>query len=194
MYLRIYLIMLVYICENEIKNEMEKCILNFKEKIKIFRTNFIDIDIISNLLVHCYGKYISLMNLSRIILDNNHTIRISLFDKNIKNIVKKSILLSKLNLNPVDCNDDIIIYFPPLNEEKRKDIVKKLKCELEKIKISIRNVRKIFNIENKCLLKKKLINKDVEKKNYKNIQDITDFYIKKADLTFISKKKQILVS
>ncbi len=180
--------------ENEIKNKMEKCVFGFQNKIKSFRTNIVNINIVSDLLVNCYGKYISLINLSRIVLDNNFTIRISLFDNNIKNNVKKAILLSKLNLNPIDCNNEIIINFPPLNNESRKNIVKNLKIETEKVKISIRNIRKIFNIKNKKLKKEKLINKDIESKNCKKIQDITNFYIKNINVIYLNKEKEILFS
>ncbi len=173
-----------------IEDKFKECLFNYINKISKFNINFLDTKIISDLLINYYGESIPLSKLSKICIDNT-IIKISLFDKNIKNIVKKKIFLLNLNLNINDDKDDILIYIPPLTQEKRFFFVKLLNKEKELAKISIRNIR--MNFKNKIkLIYKKEFSIDEEKNILNKLQKYTDFYINKINLIFIEKKKKIL--
>ncbi len=171
-----------------IDNKMNEILDIYKNNINNLNLNFLDKNIISKILIDCYGKKFFLYKLSRIFLENNYTIRISLFDKNIKKIVKKSIYMYNLDLNINEDNDDIIIYIPPITEEKKINIIKLLKKETELYKIMIRNVRKKF--KNKI----KLCNISKDEKNIFNkiLQKLTDLYINKINILYLDKEKKII--
>ncbi len=175
--------------EIDIKKKMNLCLVNFKEKISKFNINFLDTNIISNLLINYYGKKIFLYKLSNILIEKKSCFRICLFDKSIKNIVKKSILSLKLDLNINEDKNDILIYISPITCEKRFYLIKLLKKEFELSKISIRNIRKCFKIKFKSFIKN---NRDEINKFNFLLQKLTDLYIEKLNILFKNKKKNIL--
>ncbi len=180
--------------EKDLSNKMDNIVISFKKKINKFRTNRIDIGIISNLKINYYGKNCLLSNISRILVENNSTLRISLFDKN-KNIIKsveRKILSENIDLYPIIENNDLLIRVPPLTEEKKIKIIKLLKSELELGKIYIRNIRKIFKSKIKKNLKNKKLSIEEEKYFFKKLQKITDFNIKIINNIFLNKKKEII--
>ncbi len=179
---------LEYINKLNIKKKMESCLNNFKKNINKFNINFLDSSIISNLLINYYNKKIFLYKLSKISIEKKNCFRICLFDKTIKNIVKKSILSLNLNLNINEDKDDILIFIPPLTEEKRYYFIKLLKKEFELSKISIRNVRKYFKNKIKLLIKNINISKDEENKLNFLLQKITNLYINNLNILFLKKK------
>ncbi len=172
-----------------IKKKMKLCLINFKKNISKFNINFLDTNIISNLLINYYNKKVFLYKLSNIFIEKKNCFRICLFDKSIKNIVKRSILSLNLDLNINEDDNDILIYIPPLTEEKRFYYIKLLKKEFELSKISIRNVRKYFKIKFKSLIKN---NKDKINEFNSLLQEITNLYIKKLNILFKNKKSDML--
>lgn len=192
MYNILYMNILHNINEEDIKKKMEFCLINFKKNINKFNINFLDISIISNLLIDYYNKKIFLYKLSNISIEKKSCFRIFLFDKNIKNIVKKSILSLNLDLNINEDRNDILIYIPPLTEEKRFYFIKLLKKEFELSKICIRNVRKYFKVKFKFSIKNFNYNKDEINKFNILLQKLTDLYISKLDILFYKKKNNIL--
>ncbi len=173
----------------DIEKKMNLCLINLKKKISKFNINFLDTNIISNLVIDYYGKKTFLYKLSNIFIEKKNCFRICLFDKNIKNIVKKSILSLKLNLNINEDKNDILIYISPMTGEKRLYLIKLLKKEFELSKVSIRNVRKYFKIKFKSFIKN---NKDKINEFNLLLQKLTDLYIEKLNILFKNKKKSIL--
>jgi ribosome recycling factor len=102
--------------------------------------------------------------------------------------IEKSILVANLGLNPMNNGESIIINIPVLTEERRRELAKLAKAEVESAKISIRAARKDANTE----IKNSDISEDLQKNFEIDIQNITDQYISKADETFSLKEKEIL--
>ncbi len=175
-----------------VKDEMCKCINILKTNVSRY-TGGINIKFISHLLIDYHGNKIFLYKLSRIVLDNYNSLRISLFDFSIKNNVKRSIYLSKLDLNIVEIGNDLIITLPVLTEEKKKKILKLLKNEIELSKILIRNIRRKYKNKLKIFLKNKYINEDEKKNINVKLQKDTDFYIKEIDDIFLDQKKKLFL-
>ncbi len=179
--------------ESNVINRMLKCIISFKKKINKYRVNNVNEKIISDLLINYYGKKIFLSKISKISVENNLTLRITLFDNNIRNIVKKNISLSKLDLNVFDDKNDILVRFSPITEEKRKKIIKLLDNEVELSKISIRNVRREYKNKFRLMLKNKKISINEEQNLSNKLQKIIDIYIKKINLIWLNKKNKFLM-
>ena len=113
------------------------------------------------------------------------------WDKNIIPEIEKSIMNSDTGLNAQNDSETIIINIPPLTEERRLVLVKQVKNEGEKCKISIRNVRQKANDEVKKLGKDGL-SEDMVKDAESEVQKITDSFIQKTEDRFSAKEKEIL--
>ena len=102
--------------------------------------------------------------------------------------IEKAILVANLGFNPMNNGETIIINIPPLTEERRRELAKLAKNEVENAKISIRNARKEANHE----LKNEASSEDVLNNYEIDVQTLTDSYITKADELFSAKEKEIL--
>jgi len=97
-------------------------------------------------------------------------------------------MVANLGFNPMNNGESIIINIPPLTEERRKELVKIAKTEIEDAKISVRNARKDANNE----IKKIEASTDQKAISEQDVQNLTDKYISKIDSVFASKEKEIL--
>ena len=103
--------------------------------------------------------------------------------------IEKGIEAANLGFNPMNNGENIIINVPVLTEERRKELVKQAKSEIEEAKIAIRNARKEANNEIK---KSNEFSEDVKKNSELDIQEITDNSIKKVDIIFSQKQEEIM--
>jgi ribosome recycling factor len=119
-------------------------------------------------------------------------ITIQPWEKKLMPEIEKAILKSDLGLNPASDGMLIRIAIPALTEERRKEMVKSVKKMAEEAKIAIRNARREANETLKKQEKDKLITEDQHKRGEKEIQDLTDAFIKKADDIVAGKEKEIM--
>jgi ribosome recycling factor len=103
--------------------------------------------------------------------------------------IERSIMIANLGFNPMNNGDTIIISVPPLTEERRHELAKQAKSEVEEAKISIRAARKDANTEIK---KTEDASEDIQKNAEMDVQVLTDTHVKKADDLYTSKEKEIL--
>ena len=106
--------------------------------------------------------------------------------------IEKAIMDSGLGLNPVVAGTSIRIPLPPLTEERRKDLIKVVRGDAEKERVSIRNARRDCNNDLKELVKGKEISEDDSKRAQDDIQKLTDEYIKKVDDILAAKEKELM--
>jgi ribosome recycling factor len=106
--------------------------------------------------------------------------------------IERSIRTSDLGLNPANDGKIIRLPIPPLTEERRKELVKKLHVAAEHHRVGVRNIRRDGNEASKKLLKDKKITEDEDKRAHDEIQKLTDAYMQKIDLASKAKEKEIL--
>ena len=99
---------------------------------------------------------------------------------------------SGLGLNPVSAGTSIRVPLPPLTEERRKDLIKVVRNEVEQIKVQIRNIRRDANADVKALLKDKEISEDEDRKSQDDIQKLTDSFVKECDKLLAEKEKELM--
>ncbi|WP_075433760.1 ribosome recycling factor [Buchnera aphidicola] len=172
--------------------QMNKCFLLFKKHLTQVRTSRASPNLLDSIYVDYYGSETALCKLSNIIVENNNTLKITLFDVSIKNIVEKAIINSPLGLNPVSTNANIRVQVPALTESRRKDLIKMIRNDSESARVSIRNIRREANEKVKHSFKKKEINQDREQIIKKDIQKNTNFFIKKINEITHIKEQEIL--
>ena len=172
--------------------KMNKTIEIFIKELTSLRTGRANANMLDLVKVDVYGQKMPINQLGTITTPEPRMINIQVWDLNNVNIIDSSIKKSELGLNPQIDGQLIRLPIPNLSEERRNEMKKLVKTMGEKCKVSIRNIRREANDSLKNLLKKKEISEDEENKNEKEIQVITDKFIKLIDDKVSSKEKEIM--
>ena len=172
--------------------EMNLSIEAFKNDLKNIRTGRVSPDILKTIIIDSYGSKMPLTQLSNINNIDNMTLSISIWDGSLVKSIEKNILESNLGATPQTDGNNILLKFPELTSERRKELVKLILETSEKFKISIRNVRRKFIDLVKDLEKNKSISIDESKKFQDEIQQSTNSSISKIDENSKLKENEIL--
>jgi len=178
--------------EGHAKSRMEKAIADMQHEIASIRTGRASVSIFDNLRVDYYGTPTPINQVATLHVPEPAMITIQPWDVSQIGPIEKAIRTSDLGLNPANDGKIIRLPIPPLTEERRKEIVKKLHVGSEHHRVSVRNVRRDGNEAVKKLLKDKKITEDDDKKAHDEIQKMTDVYMDKIDTASRSKEKDIL--
>ena len=175
-------------CQSEMKSSVDA----FSNELKNIRTGRVSPDILKTIIVDSYGSKTPLTQLSNINNLDNMTLNVSIWDTSLVKTIEKSILDSNLGVTPQTDGNNIILKFPELTAERRKELVKIISEISEKFKISLRSIRRKYIDEIKSSEKEKLISIDESKRFQDEIQKITDRSIKEIENLSISKESEIL--
>ena len=173
-------------------SEMQLSINAFSNELKNIRTGRVSPDILKTVIVDSYGSKTPLTQLSNINNIDNMTLSVNIWDSSLVKIIEKTILDSNLGVTPQTDGSSILLKFPELTAERRKELVKMISEISEKFKISIRGIRRKFLDNVKDLEKEKLISIDESKKYQDDIQKLTDNSIKEIENISNSKETEIL--
>ena len=177
---------------DDCNQEMDLSIEAFKNDLKNIRTGRVSPDILKTVIIDSYGSKMPLTQLSNINNVDNMTLSISIWDSSLVKSIEKNLLESNLGATPQTDGNNILLKFPELTSERRKELVKLILETSEKFKISIRNVRRKFIDLVKDLEKSKSISIDDSKKFQDDIQKSTDLSISKIDDNSKLKENEIL--
>jgi len=172
--------------------EMQSSINAFSSELKNIRTGRVSPDILKTIVVDSYGSKTPLTQLSNVNNLDNMTLNVNIWDASLVKIIEKTILDSNLGVNPQTDGNNILLKFPELTAERRKELVKIISDISEKFKISIRGIRRKYIDEIKNLEKEKKISIDESKRYQDEIQKLTDNSIKEIESLSISKESEIL--
>ncbi len=176
----------------EMKRDMSKSIDSMKQSLVKVRTGRASIGIMDGIMVDYYGTMTPMNQLATMAVPEPRLITIQPWDKGALSSIEKAIMKSELGLTPTNDGKIIRVPIPPLNEERRKDLVKMVKKTAEVFRIEIRNHRRDANSLLKDLEKDKEINKDELKSSQDKVQEITNDYIKRIDSMLSEKEKEIM--
>jgi ribosome recycling factor len=181
---------------NEVKSEaeqkMKKAIRILKEELSHIRTGRASTALVENIKVEYYGAPTPLKEIASISIPEADLIVIQPWDKNSVNDVEKAIWKEDIGLTPNNDGNVIRLSIPPMTEERRKEIAKSVKKVTESSKVAIRNVRREINDKIKKMEKSSEISEDQSKELFKEIQDLTDNYIKEIDDIYKAKELDIM--
>ncbi len=173
-------------------SEMQSCINAFSSELKNIRTGRVSPDILKTIVVDSYGSKTPLTQLSNINNLDNMTLNVNVWDSSLLKSIEKSIIDSNLGVNPQIDGTNILLKFPELSAERRKELVKIISDISEKFKISIRGIRRKFIDEIKTLEKDKSLSIDESKKFQDEVQKITDSSISNIENLSTLKESEIL--
>ena len=173
-------------------SEMNTSISAFSIELKNIRTGRISPDILKSIIVDSYGSKSPLTQLSNINNVDNMTLSVNIWDSSLVKTIEKNILDSNLGVTPQTDGSNILLKFPELTAERRKELVKIISEISEKFKISIRGIRRKYLDEVKLLEKDKSLSIDESKKYQDEIQKFTDNSIKEIENLTNQKESEIL--
>lgn len=173
------------------KETMEGAIKHLNIELAKIRAGKASPNMLDGIQIEYYGSMSPLGNVASVTTPDARTIAIKPFEKKIIGEIEKAIRNSNLGFSPSNDGDIIRISVPPLTEERRRELVKRAKGEIETAKVNIRNIRQDAN-NGIRKLGKEGVSEDEVKKGEERVQKVTDSYIAKVDQIFLAKEKDIL--
>lgn len=170
---------------------MEKALKHLAIELTKIRAGKASAAMLDGIQVEYYGMLSPLNNVAAINTPDARTISIKPFEKKLIGEVEKAIRNSNLGLSPNNDGEIIRLSIPPLTEERRRDLVKKVKQEVETAKVNVRNIRKDTNDDIRKLVKDG-VSEDAVKQGEERVQKLTDAFIARVDEVFVAKEKDIL--
>jgi ribosome recycling factor len=178
--------------EASVKSRMEKAVTDLQHAMASIRTGRASVSLLDHIRVDYYGTPTPLNQVGNLHVPDPTLITVQPWDVSQIGAIEKAIRASDLGLNPANDGKLIRIPIPPLNEERRKELVKHLHTVAEDHRVAIRNIRRDGNEAVKKLLKDKKIAEDEERRAIAEVQKMTDTYMLKLDQAAKNKEKEIL--
>ena len=176
--------------EYEVK--MQKSVANYSENLSTIRAGKADSAVLKKVMVDYYGSPTPISSIAEVKVTDARTITITAWDKSIMKGIEKAILTSDIGINPQNDGTCIRLTFPPMTEDRRRELSKQIAKMGEDAKVAIRNIRRDANDKVKALKKNSEMTEDEAKASDKTVQDLTDKYIKEIDRISADKTKDIM--
>jgi ribosome recycling factor len=174
------------------RSRMDKVLGDLQHEMAGIRTGRASVSIFDNIRVDYYGTPTPLNQVATLHVPEPSMITVQPWDASQISPIEKAIRASDLGLNPSNDGKLIRVPIPPLTEERRKEIVKRLHHVAEDHRVAMRNIRRDANEHLKKLLKDKAISEDEERRALDEIQKVTDGNVSKLDAMVKSKEKEIM--
>ena len=175
------------------KRRMDTSLEVLQKELTTIRTGRASLSILDNVTVEYYGSSQPLNQVANLAVPEANLITIQPWELPMLETIEKAILSSDLGLNPSNDGKLLRLPIPPLTEERRKILVKHVGKIAEESRTAVRQVRRDANDQLKKMLKDKEISEDDERRALKEVQQLTDWNVKKAD-EFVKKKDQELMT
>lgn len=174
---------------NLLKDKMNRVLDNLAKEFATIRTGRANAAVLDRISVEYYGFMTPLKEISQITTPEARVIMIKPYEQEALKMIEKAIRDSNIGLNPNNDGTVIRLNVPALTEERRKEIVKSLGKTCEEARVAIRNARRDAN---ETLKRDKSLPEDQRKRDEKEVQKITDEFIKKIDDAAKAKEKEIM--
>ena len=171
------------------KEMMESAVSHTVDEFAKIRAGKAMPSMLDGIEVEYYGTMTPLNQVAGVTTPDARTLSIKPWEKTMLQEIERAIINSNLGFNPQNDGEQIRINIPPLTEERRLQLMKQVKAEAEKGKISIRNARKDTN---DSLKKMEGVSEDLIKNAEEDVQKLTDSYTGKIDSLVDSKEKDIM--
>ena len=171
---------------------MDKTLEVLGSEFAAVRAGRANAQVLDRITVEYYGSESPIGQVASIASPDPRTLVIQPWDGSLLKAIEKAIQLSDLGINPQNDGKVIRLVFPQLTEERRKDLTKQVKKYAEDAKVAIRNVRRDGMDFIKKAQKKSEITEDDQKKAEKDLQELTDKYVKKVDDLCAKKEKELM--
>lgn len=173
------------------QSTMQKGIGHLEAELTRIRAGKANPQMLEGINVEYYGSPTPIGQVANVTVLDARTIGVQPWERNMLQPIERAIIAANIGINPQ--NDGVLIrlFLPPLTEERRRELVKRVNVEGEQSKVAIRNIRRDA-IEQIKKLQKDGLSEDVAKDAEKNIQDLTDRHITLIDKHLAAKEKEIM--
>jgi ribosome recycling factor len=171
---------------------MGKSVEALTHELAKIRTGRAHTTLLDHITVEYYGSQVPINQVAKLTVEDARTLTVTPWERDMVSKVEKAILNSDLGLNPATAGTVIRVPMPPLTEERRKELVRVVRHEVENGRIAIRNIRRDANHDLKLLLKEKAISEDEDRSAQEIIQKLTDKYIADMDELLAEKEKELM--
>ena len=148
--------------------------------------------VLDKITVDYYGVPTAINSMAAVSVPEPRMLTIQPWDKSTLKAIEKAIMASDIGINPNNDGTVIRLNFPPLTEERRKELCKKVSKYGEEAKVAIRSIRRDGNEKFKAMKKASEITEDDQKSYEEDLQKLTDKYIKEIDQMSQNKEKEIM--
>jgi len=176
---------------DDAKDSMEKVIAHFEKEIQKVRAGKASAAMFDGVMVEYYGAMSPINQVASINTQDAKTLIISPWEKQVLPEIEKAIMKANLGVTPQNDGEIIRIIIPPLTEERRRELVKKVKEISENSKVSIRNIRRDTNDALKKL-KNEGVSEDAIKGAEGDVQEITNSFSSRIDKALEVKESEIM--
>jgi len=177
--------------ESAAEEQMQNAVAHLDDVLQHIRAGKANPRLLDPIKIDYYGTTSPLSNCATIVTPDARTIAITPWEKKLIGEIERAIINSNIGLTPSNNGETIRLILPPLTEERRRDLCKQCKGEMEEAKMSIRNARRDAIEEFKKLVKNGL-SEDIEKDAEEDIQKVHDKYIAKVEALYAAKEKEIM--
>ncbi len=174
------------------EDKMQKTLDNLEGEYASIRAGRANPNILNKIKVEYYGVPTPMQQLANITVPEARTLMISPWEASLVKAIEKAILNSDLGITPNNDGKNVILNFPELTEERRKELVKDIKKKGESAKVAIRNIRRDANDNIKKQLKGGEMSEDEQKDYEDKIQKLTDKYVNLVDKAIDAKSTEIM--
>lgn len=174
---------------SDFEQKAKKAVEHLKDQLKKLRTGRATTALLEGIQVEYYGSMVPLLQLGMINAPEPRLLTVQIYDQGAVENVDKAIRTSELGLSPQREGNLLRVNIPSLNEERRKELVKKLGKMAEETKVAIRNLRReAIDV----IKKQKDASEDEKKRNEAEIQKVTDKWVAEVDVVIASKEKEVM--
>jgi ribosome recycling factor len=173
----------------EAENGMLKAVETFERELTKVRTGRANLQMLDGIRVEYYGSPTVLNQVAALSVPDPRLITIKPWDKTLLVTIEKALVASNLGLTPNNDGENIRLPIPPLTGERRTELVKQLKRQTEDARVRVRNLRRDMNGMVKDV---DGVSEDQQHRMLKEIQDLTDSFIKKLDELAAAKEAEIM--
>lgn len=176
----------------EFEEKMKKSLEGLENEYVNIRAGRANPNILNKIKVEYYGVPTPLQQVGNVSVPEARTILITPWETSLLKEIEKAILCSDLGLNPNNDGKSIVLNFPELTEERRKELAKDIKKKGENAKVAVRNIRRDANDHFKKQQKANEISEDEQKEYEEKIQKLTDKYVDLIEKAIEAKTKEIM--
>lgn len=174
------------------ESRMRGAIQSLTDELATIRTGRASPALVEKLPVDYYGTPTPLMQLATITVPEPRSLMIKPFDQSSLKNIERAIQASDLGLNPNSDGKVIHLNLPPLNEERRRELVKHMHHRLEEARVAIRNIRRDVHNDMREYEREKLISEDELKRGEDDLQKLTDRFVEEVNKHGQNKEKEIM--
>ena len=178
--------------KKDFETRMKKTIASYETDLESIRVGRANPNVLNKITVDYWGVPTQITQVGEVKVPDAKTITITPWESNMLKAIEKAINISDLGINPQNDGKSIRLSFPPLTEERRRELQKDISKLGEEAKVAIRNIRRDANDICKAMKKNSEMTEDEQKSSEKEIQELTDKYIKTIDSITEKKQKEIL--